>query len=312
MRRLSTTLVAVALLLFMHFSNTDANQVKTSQFEPKASTSGKPAAALTKPVDVTNVNWQHMRGAIAISAARAQQQAPTKNKSGSVPPSPAPKLIRFLSSGVMISPTIGLTAAHSLENTVDVYVMEAANIETHTKYTIAKSYKLHPNYAGNNFKGIDLAIFELEKPMKLDKYFVPTALSNQALQNAVLQRVGFGERDTGDGEENRRTWILENYNRRITGENYLTSEDQYGYAGDSGGPVFRTVSTTSSASTTTDSTLELVGIHVGRMLGKDGEPVNESNTLILNPDIVAWIQKTAASFKSEAPAVAPSATVSNL
>lgn len=289
----------------MHYSNLFANPISTIQTEPNHSGDSHLVPSHPQPKgpnqairDQNSVNWSGLQGAVAISAARAQQGTPAQQESppkktaeGKAPP-PAPKLARFLSSGVMISPTIGLTAAHALENTVDVYIMDSAAVEDTSKHTSIKSYKIHPEYVGNNFNGIDLAIFELAKPMKLDKYFVPTALSNQALQNAVLQRVGFGERDTGDGEENRRTWILENYNRHITGENYLTSEDKYGYPGDSGGPVFRTIGTTA-----TQIVLELVGIHVGRMLSKNGEPVNESNTLIFNADILAWIKKTSASFQ---------------
>lgn len=286
-----------------------ANPLRTLLAEPNAPVSTATTKSKMNPADPNFIiDWSLMRAAVAISAARAQNP-PFSVKGSSLPP-PAPKLVRFLSSGVMISPTIGLTAGHSLDNTVDVFVYDAPVVKNKTKSIQVKRYKVHPDFAGNNFDGIDLAIFELDKPLALDQYFVPTTLTNQALKNEVLQRIGFGERDSSDGPENRRTWVLENYNRRITGKNYLTSQDRYGYAGDSGGPVFRTTRVEPNP-----LAVELLGIHVGRMIDRVGEPVDESNTLILNPEMVAWIQKTTIEWQSRGlptvPAVTPVGAGSN-
>ena len=278
-----------------------ANQVRTTEVQ-------KIAPSGASQSQTANVDWALARGAVAISATRAtgpstlsgagnaantrvaqpdlttgtgaysSNAAPASN--GATPAVAAP----FLSSAVMISPTIGLTTAHSLHDTIEAYVIDDMMVRPQSRKIRVKHKAVHPDYKGNSFNGVDLAVFMLESPMKLDHVFTPIALDLETLKDEVLQRIGFGERE----KQNRRTWILENFRRRTTGKHYLTSEDKYGYPGDSGGPVYRT----------RDHRAELVGIHVGRMVDDDGKPLDESNTLMLTPELLSWVERTTATWKT--------------
>jgi V8-like Glu-specific endopeptidase len=222
-------------------------------------------------------DWDQLRGAVAIEVERSTPQGPKK----------------YLSSAIMLTPTLGITAAHSLEpdaveQLVQVNVSDDFLIRpTSRRYPVKmKSIQIHPNYKGNRFDGVDLARFELSAPLpgpvSTSAQFKPVVLTQAEWPNAILQRIGFGNRNKASKPENRRTWVLENFKREWVGTHYLSSEDEYGYPGDSGGPVYLT---------RTAGQLELVGIHVGRMLDPDTQkPRNRSNTLIFTDALIRWIQ----------------------
>src|SRR4051812_7290958 len=65
----------------------------------------------------TNVDWALVRGAVALSVIREITTSNGRRAGGKQGAS-------FLSSAVMISPTVGLTAAHSLDHIVDAFVIE--------------------------------------------------------------------------------------------------------------------------------------------------------------------------------------------
>jgi hypothetical protein len=196
-----------------------------------------------------------------------------------------------------LTPTLGITAAHSLEpdpeeRVVQVNVSDDFLIRTTSRrYPVKmKSIQIHPNYKGNRFDGVDLARFELAAPISTlvsgpsssVAPFKPVVLKQTEWPNAILQRIGFGNRNEASKPENRRTWVLENFKREWVGTHYISSEDEYGYPGDSGGPVYLT---------RTAGQLELVGIHVGRMINPDTQkPRNRSNTLIFTDALIQWIQ----------------------
>lgn len=231
-----------------------------------SSAAGSGSLALLSP------DWSKLRSVFALEVTRQTPDGPKT----------------YMSTAILLTPTLGIAAAHSLESlsgapVTQVTVVDDYVVRKSSRRIVVPLHKIqtHPDYRGNRFEGIDLARFELAAPLDARSPFVLKALDESEWSQAILQRVGFGGR--GDGIlENRRTWVLENFRREWVGQRYVSSDDQFGFPGDSGGPVFMT---------RTPGTYELVGIHVGRMLEPQSQtPRDRSNTLVLTPDLIRWIE----------------------
>lgn len=141
----------------------------------------------------------------------------------------------FTCSGVAISESTILTAAHCLEGDVQkVRVFTQATYNPKAKFIKVKSFELHPEYDRDksNYR-CDLAKIRLEGKLPADTNFYPIIKRDNTLEGKIL-RLGFGARS----EMNTRTLITPVLKKLRKTEKVLELDDTYSYSGDSGGPVF--------------------------------------------------------------------------
>lgn len=140
----------------------------------------------------------------------------------------------FTCSGVAISPTLILTAAHCLEGeikNVRVFIQETYNPK-HPFFEISK-FKIHPEY--NSKKSAyqnDLA--KIITKNKLPSLIHIHSIHSGKSLNGTLLRFGFGERN----KKNVRTVISPTLRGIDHTSKILELNDQFSTSGDSGGPVF--------------------------------------------------------------------------
>src|SRR5688572_5523078 len=105
--------VAAVSLTTGQTPNSHADQIRTTQVQPEAS-----------------VDWSQVRGAVALST--------TRHTGG--------KTTTFLSTAVMIGPTIGLTSAHGLDRVSDAAIIDDMVVRPQSKRIKISAKAIHPDY----------------------------------------------------------------------------------------------------------------------------------------------------------------------
>lgn len=140
----------------------------------------------------------------------------------------------FTCTGVALTPTIVVTAAHCLEGEIKkvrVFTGSSYN-QTDPSFEI-KKYTLHPEYKPkeSSFRN-DIAKIELTSKLpseiKIYDVFKPAPVKG------TLYRFGFGARN----KKNLRTAITPKLRRINHQDNVLELDDTFSKSGDSGGPIF--------------------------------------------------------------------------
>jgi V8-like Glu-specific endopeptidase len=192
------------------------------------------------------------------------------------------KDFKTVCSGVLIREDVVLTAAHCLTDLVSVRVINNYQI-TRLEYRGVRGKKFwgtswyqHPDYNGIETGSVDLGVIFLNR--KFSSKYRYEKMSRDPYkdieQSSSLYRVGFGKRPNG----NKRN-VFEMSFDGYYGD-YMTTIDQFGMGGDSGGPVF----------TFNKNELKVIGVHCGRMLDNQGNLKNISYLQLLTPKIQLWLK----------------------
>lgn len=176
-------------------------------------------------------------------------------------------------SGVLLSPTVVLTAAHCLEDLTQAWVTTSPDMATGRKWQAAR-WLLHPGYRGNIPGGsTDLGLIFLMEPVTdLPHAFPVFALFRPGLP---FERIGYGLREG----HNVRTHVNSSLNSPLS-RHYVLVDDEHGFPGDSGGPVFQREG----------DDLFLVGVHTGRKMGEGSELLDHSYVQLLYKEELDWIR----------------------
>ena len=138
---------------------------------------------------------------------------------------------KYICSGVAISDTLVLTAAHCLLSSKSIRITSEDMLIDFS----ASSFAIHPQYDRNRSKYLyDLALVFLPQqlPTNLILYPIYPGHVDQA-QDVTLYRCGFGLRDG-----NNLRAVISPMKIIYADENYFEIEDLFSFPGDSGGPIF--------------------------------------------------------------------------
>ncbi|MBY0516784.1 MAG: S1 family peptidase [Bacteriovoracaceae bacterium] len=174
-------------------------------------------------------------------------------------------------SGVLLSPTVVLTAAHCVDGFISAKVSNSENLSTSLSYTGVKRGEMHPGYRGNLPGGsIDVGLFHLEAPYPLNLNYPKISDVNELLP---FERIGYG----GRSGRNVRTWVDSVF--QVWFGSYIKVTDKLGVLGDSGGPVYQRQ----------NNVLKLIGVHTGRVIGMSGNLESTSFVQPLGKKEMDWI-----------------------
>jgi V8-like Glu-specific endopeptidase len=135
-------------------------------------------------------------------------------------------------SSVAVHPHLILTAAHCVEGAQTINLVAGHNLDSeHLRYN-ALLWTTHPEYnpSKSNFH-YDVAKIILKNPLPKS---LPYKSIGRAFEDKSLVRVGFGRREG----RNTRT-LISGQKVLYRGYDYFEMEDEFGYMGDSGGPLFQ-------------------------------------------------------------------------
>jgi hypothetical protein len=140
----------------------------------------------------------------------------------------------FTCTGVAVSSSVVLTAAHCLEGSVlGVRVFTGSRYEPENPSLEVKGYKIHPAYnPGTSRYYGDLAKIQLRRKLPPSIHVHP--IYQGAKISGDLYRFGFGERNG----LNVRTIVTPTLRNLNAAEEVLELYDDFSRSGDSGGPVF--------------------------------------------------------------------------
>lgn len=140
----------------------------------------------------------------------------------------------FTCTGVAVSKTTIVTAAHCLEGSVkSVRVFTQAVYDPNLTSLDVKNFKLHPDYNPKSSRyRSDLAKIIMKEDL-------PPFINIHPINKGVklfgnIYRFGFGQRNS----QNVRTVVTPTLRRLNVEEEVLELDDEYSRSGDSGGPVF--------------------------------------------------------------------------
>ena len=182
-------------------------------------------------------------------------------------------------SGVLLTPTVVLTAAHCVEDFVSAQVTTAPRLQDGVMAHDVVRGIIHPGYKGNIVgKSVDIGLFFLSTPIKTPFEAPILAAVNPQLR---FERIGYGVRNG----RNVRTWVTSFFHKWFGG--YVKTRDDFGMGGDSGGPVFQRQ----------QGGLRLVGVHTGREM-KDGKLGKASYIQTLGEGEITWIREQMAKSRN--------------
>lgn len=139
----------------------------------------------------------------------------------------------YICSSVAINKRVLLTAAHCLEDVIEIKVSQDYEINDETKYIAVDNFFLHPKYnPEDSLYAYDLGIITLKEDV-LNRNFYPI---NQINKSAKVHRVGFGARNG----KNSRT-VITGLNKKRNTETCLIIKENFSKSGDSGGPIFQII-----------------------------------------------------------------------
>jgi V8-like Glu-specific endopeptidase len=175
-------------------------------------------------------------------------------------------------SGILISPTVVLTAAHCVDGFLKARVTTERSLRKQdVKFIEVTRGSMHPGYRGNLPGGsVDVGLLFLKEAIQNE--FNPTQIGT-LVTDLPFERIGFG----GRAGENIRTWILSFYEGEFG--DYLRARDELGVLGDSGGPVFQRQK----------EGLRLIGVHTGREIATSGQLTNISYIQPLTSKVLGWV-----------------------
>jgi len=140
----------------------------------------------------------------------------------------------FTCTGVAVSPTLIVTAAHCLEGEIlKVRIFTESSYNPKNKSLSVKKYTIHPNYKSKSSRYLsDLAKIFLDEN-------IPPAIKIFPIYRGVtvtgaLYRFGFGERD----KKNSRTVITPKFKKMDLDNKIIELNDTFSFSGDSGGPIY--------------------------------------------------------------------------
>ncbi len=202
--------------------------------------------------EAQNVDWREFSHTVGISIEKAGGETTC--------------------SGVLLSPTVVLTAAHCVDGYLKARVTTERSLrKQNIKFIDVNRGAMHSSYRGNLPGGsVDVGLFFLKNPIINE--FNPTQ-TGTTMTDLPFERIGFG----GRSGENIRTWILSFYEGEFG--DYLRARDELGVLGDSGGPVFQRQK----------EGLVLVGVHTGREIGTNGQLTNISYIQPLTAKVLSWV-----------------------
>jgi V8-like Glu-specific endopeptidase len=195
---------------------------------------------------------------------------------------------KTICSGELLAPKVVLTSAHCLTDLKSVRVINDEKISslqyrgfTGNKYFGTQWYQ-HPAYDGTNPGSIDIGIIILNRPIKVETTYHNLAMNPLEFLNTddSLIRVGYGLRD-GNNRRN-----IFNMTFAYNTHSYAAANDLNGMGGDSGGPVF----------TITHDGLALIGVHCGRLLDMEGNPLPLSYMQVLDRSTWQWVDSVARDY----------------
>lgn len=162
----------------------------------------------------------------------------------------------FTCTGVAVSKTLLLTAAHCLDgevNKVRVFTQEV--YDPKNPFLTVRSFELHPGYNSqvSRYRN-DIAKLFLKDDLPDDIVIQPIHQGRNL--DGKIYRFGFGAR----GSQNIRTVITPTFRKYNEAESELEMDDTFSYSGDSGGPLFLTKG----------NTVELLAIHSTFSYGPEG------------------------------------------
>ncbi len=140
----------------------------------------------------------------------------------------------FTCTGVALSPTLIVTAAHCLEGEITkVRVFTQNYYDAKNPSLKVAKYKLHPEYKpGQSRFSSDLAKIYLKQPLPTTINILP--IYKEQMVYGEIFRFGFGERN----KKNIRTVITPTLKFVNVRDRVVELNDKFSYSGDSGGPVF--------------------------------------------------------------------------
>lgn len=180
---------------------------------------------------------------------------------------------RSVCTGVLINPSIVLTAAHCLVDLKRIRVTTDFEMARTSRKMLSTNWIIHPDYLGNDLKSggsIDFGLIVLTHSVKMKLNF--PELSN-AQFSLPFERIGYGLRN----DANKRTFIMTQFNAFFA--HYISVKDEFGMPGDSGGPVYQTI----------NNQLKLVGVHTGRQVDAEGVLKNISYMQLIDQNVIDWI-----------------------
>ncbi len=140
----------------------------------------------------------------------------------------------FTCTGVAVSDTLIVTAAHCLEgNVTKVRVFTQINYNPKQTSLDIASYKVHPEYepSKSNYRN-DIAKIVMKEKLPAFIKLLPIHQGNTVIGD--LYRFGFGARN----DKNARTVITPTFRQVNVADKVVELNDKFSRSGDSGGPIY--------------------------------------------------------------------------
>lgn len=140
----------------------------------------------------------------------------------------------FTCTGVAVTQTLIVTAAHCLEGDVKkVRIFTQSSYDPNAPAIAVKSFKIHPDYHPKDSRyNSDLGKIVLAEKLPGNIKIYP--IYKEPIITGSLYRFGFGMRN----KKNLRTVITPTFKQVLYAEKVVELNDTYSFSGDSGGPIY--------------------------------------------------------------------------